>query len=314
MPRNAAVRFDSANTQAIVRSERPHRERSPKKIHHSAPSAIKSPCPRIPAPQIERIKQRHVMGQSQREIARADRRSRPTIARIVKGGSILLCSLNEIRAEECEYLRTEMPSVLHQLTEDLLAGTLPTESAWYGDLVLKLMQSVGRVGSDLLSATELPEALSTVAWNARNMAEMWIWTKYCGSSKENAWRFHSDALRDSKGIVLSLAQLNKFAGSRWEQEQHMDEILDHVAQTRLGLDSIDASYASVSSAAKEMGLSEWYLPTDRFLSKCAHPTAILVIGIMHQTESLRDMQSVCLLLGTRAARQCNLICNGSFTP
>src|ERR1700723_619772 len=129
-----------------------------------------------------------------------------------------------------------MPSVLRQLTEDLLAGTLPIESAWYGDLVLKLMQSVGRVGSDLLSATESPEALSTVAWNARNMAEMWIWTKYCGSSKENAWRFHSDALRGSKGIVLALAQLNKFAGSRWEQEQHMHEMLDHVAQARLGLD------------------------------------------------------------------------------
>ncbi|HSY66713.1 MAG TPA: helix-turn-helix domain-containing protein [Terriglobales bacterium] len=46
-------------------------------------------CPRIPAPQIERIKQRHIMGQSQREIARAEGRSRPTIARIVKSEEML---------------------------------------------------------------------------------------------------------------------------------------------------------------------------------------------------------------------------------
>jgi DNA invertase Pin-like site-specific DNA recombinase len=86
MPQNTpqAVRSGSTSTQAIVRSDRPHWERSPKKIHHSAPSVTKLPCPRIPAPQIERIKQRHIMGQSQREIARAEGRSRPTIARIVK--------------------------------------------------------------------------------------------------------------------------------------------------------------------------------------------------------------------------------------
>ena len=35
-------------------------------------------------PQVERIKERHILGQSQREIARAEGRSRPTIARIVK--------------------------------------------------------------------------------------------------------------------------------------------------------------------------------------------------------------------------------------
>ena len=86
MPQNTpqAVRPNASGTQAIVRSERPHRERSLKKSHHPVPSVTKLPCPRIPAPQIERIKQRHIMGQSQREIARAEGRSRPTIARIVK--------------------------------------------------------------------------------------------------------------------------------------------------------------------------------------------------------------------------------------
>jgi hypothetical protein len=85
MARNTAVRFGTASTQAMVRSERPHWDHPPKKSCHSVPRVTKSPCPRIPRPQIERIKQRHIMGQSQREISRAEGRSRPTIARIVKG-------------------------------------------------------------------------------------------------------------------------------------------------------------------------------------------------------------------------------------
>ncbi len=87
MPRNTqqAVRPNASGTQAIVRSKRAHLEPPPNKSCHSAPPVTKSPCPRIPAPQIERIRQRHILGQSQREIARAEGRSRPTIARIVKG-------------------------------------------------------------------------------------------------------------------------------------------------------------------------------------------------------------------------------------
>jgi transcriptional regulator with XRE-family HTH domain len=110
MPRNTsqAVRSGSASTQAIVRSEQPHWEPPPKKINHSAPSVTKLPCPRIPAPQIERIKQRHIMGQSQREIARAEGRSRPTIARIVKG-------------EEMQAFVQEMRERFYGLAPDALA-------------------------------------------------------------------------------------------------------------------------------------------------------------------------------------------------
>lgn len=80
-----AVRSGSSGNRAIVRAERAHGELPPNKSCHFAPPVTKVACPRIPAPQIERIKQRHIMGQSQREIARAEGRSRPAIAKIVKG-------------------------------------------------------------------------------------------------------------------------------------------------------------------------------------------------------------------------------------
>ena len=88
-----------------------------------------------------------------------------------------------------------------------------------------------------------------------------------------------------------------------------------MAKTKLGLDSLDADYERVSSAAKEVGLSEWYWPTNKFLSKYAHPTAMLVIGIMHQTEKLRDMQSVAVSLTERMRLIGAMwIFKGWFTP
>lgn len=213
-------------------------------------------------------------------------------------------TFDEIRRGECEYLRTELPSRLRAITELLLRGEFPSESAWCGTLILKLMQSVEHVGRDLLAATESPEALAAVAWNARNMVELRIWVRYCGSSEQNARRFYEDALRDMKGLVLSLSKMNKYIGRAYEQEQAAHEMIDQLAKTTLGLESIGAEFESVANAAKAVGLSEWYLPVNKYLSKLAHPTALLVIGIKHQTERLRDMQSGCLAHGSFAARQC----------
>jgi hypothetical protein len=75
------VQLDSASTRP---SEQTCLERQPKRSYRPVASITKKPCSRVPPPQVERIKERHILGQSQREIARAEGRSRPTIAKIVK--------------------------------------------------------------------------------------------------------------------------------------------------------------------------------------------------------------------------------------
>ena len=117
------------------------------------------------------------------------------------------------------------------------------------------MQSVARVGSDLLAATESPEALPAVAWNARNMVELAVWVRYCGKSEKNARHFHEDAFRDLKDIVFTLAQLHKLIGRRHHLEASAHEKLDLMAKIKLKPDSLDADYERVSSAAKEVGFS-----------------------------------------------------------
>ncbi len=110
MPRNTsqAIRLGSASAQAMVRSGHSHLERPPKQGYHPEPSVTRMPRSRIPRPQIERIKQRHILGQSQREIARAERRSRPTIARIING-------------EEMQAFVQEMRERFYALVPDALA-------------------------------------------------------------------------------------------------------------------------------------------------------------------------------------------------
>ncbi len=75
MPRNTAVRFGSASTQAMVRSAN-HRKH-PRKTTKARGSYL-------PEPKILRIQQRYINGQNKSEIAREEKCDRETVARIVR--------------------------------------------------------------------------------------------------------------------------------------------------------------------------------------------------------------------------------------
>ncbi|HSY66705.1 MAG TPA: hypothetical protein VK829_19095 [Terriglobales bacterium] len=75
MPRNAAVRFGSTDTQAIVRSAN-HRKQ-PRKTTKARGSYLSKP-------KILRIQQRYLNGQNKSEIAREEKCDRETVTRIVQ--------------------------------------------------------------------------------------------------------------------------------------------------------------------------------------------------------------------------------------
>lgn len=73
--------------------------------------------------------------------------------------------------------------------------------------------------------------------------------------------------------------------------------------TLLGITELDAKFLNVSDAAKAVGLHEnWYAPLFKMLSKFAHPTAGLVIGLAHQDEHSRGLQTTCATMGVFFAR------------
>jgi hypothetical protein len=86
MPRNTspAVRSGSAETQSIVRSERPHLQRSRPNVRKSPRKPAKTRGSYLPETKVLRIQQRYLAGQNKSEIAREEHCDRETVARIVQ--------------------------------------------------------------------------------------------------------------------------------------------------------------------------------------------------------------------------------------
>jgi hypothetical protein len=60
----------------------------PNPVYHNQPSSAKNANSRIPGPQFQRIVQRHMRGQSVREISRTENRSREAVTRIVNSDEV----------------------------------------------------------------------------------------------------------------------------------------------------------------------------------------------------------------------------------
>jgi hypothetical protein len=84
MPRNAAVRFDSASTEAMVRSAQANLNRSTSNQRKHPRKTTKTRGSYFPEPKILRIQQRYINGQNKSEIAREEQVDRGTVARIVQ--------------------------------------------------------------------------------------------------------------------------------------------------------------------------------------------------------------------------------------
>jgi hypothetical protein len=208
-----------------------------------------------------------------------------------------------VRESNRQELETTIPKLLKVLIEGLdTCRTLMEE--WHYLLLGKIAISIGRVCQDLLNTSEW-DALPGAAWNARNLLELWVWTKYCCASRVTARRFHEDCLRDSQGLTDSYFKMCDVVGLDRGLEPRMREQIQAVACDQLGIESLDAGYERVAKAAATVGLDNWYLPCNAFLSKFAHPTAFLVVGVMHQQdESLREFQAALTTQGVFFAHQC----------
>ena len=175
---------------------------------------------------------------------------------------------------------------------------------WRLALTVDLVDAIERNCEQLLETMD-KDRLPAAAWIARNLLELLVWVKYCGVSRENAWRFHEDALRDAKGLMDAHAKSCAAMGIENETAAIAAERLQQVASEKLGLEDIDADFLAVSKAAKTPGvdLGDRFGPFHRSLSKFAHPTAGLVHGITHQAEACRQLQAVFTTQGVYYAAQ-----------
>jgi hypothetical protein len=134
--------------------------------------------------------------------------------------------------------------------------------------------------------------ISVLAWQARNLMELWVWCLYCTKSIENARRLYEDAGRDMLSMVSAYtksvdgkAELTGVI----EQMKLAEEDLRGRAVSE-GIENLDGSYKRVDDAAKECGVGNYYSLFFKMASKFAHPTAMLMLTPLDKLKDsgLRD--------------------------
>jgi hypothetical protein len=161
----------------------------------------------------------------------------------------------------------------------MLSG--PPTDALHLDVLKKLKDNVDlNLGELDLAFQSRP--LGAVAWVARNLLELALWSEQCGKSKENANEFMLDATRDAADMVnipdgpLVLTSLKPVR----------QDLLDKAAAD--GFD-IEQAYQRVNEIAQSAGRADTYKYFNKLLSKFAHPTAIAVFSLGSDKEKgLRD--------------------------
>ena len=122
---------------------------------------------------------------------------------------------------------------------------------------------------------------SLLAWRARNLLELSVWSTYIARTRENARRLYEDAGRDAKDVLDVLAHWGEGAGLPVDW---LSRIADGKSDLSLraaseGIESLDDPYLRVEGAAGECGLKDKFKVLNKMLSKFAHPTAMQILGV-----------------------------------
>jgi hypothetical protein len=119
-----------------------------------------------------------------------------------------------------------------------------------------------------------------LAWRARNLLELLVWSMYCAKSRDNARRLYEDAGRDALDVFGAF----KAWGEKTAQSTDWLDAFTNAGQdlsqraVLVGIETLDGSYKRVTEASKECGIENHYALSFKMLSKFAHPTAMEILA------------------------------------
>jgi hypothetical protein len=140
-------------------------------------------------------------------------------------------------------------------------------------LTLKTIGQAIEIHKSYLEAMSTNNFTPGIAWTARNLLELAVWTRYCLSSERNAKTFFQDAARDSIS-VMDLPQEVLKPSKRESFKQIREQLLKNAAEDQIESPDI---YTRVANAAREMN-TPYFGKINMILSKWAHPTALSVFS------------------------------------
>jgi hypothetical protein len=119
-------------------------------------------------------------------------------------------------------------------------------------------------------------SVSVVAWRARNLLELFVWAVYCMGGIPNARRIYEDAGRDVTDMYSAFQKWGQATAQDADFISRFADAKQDLARRAAaeGIEELDASYARVSTIAKEVGMGDHFSVGFKLLSKWAHPTAM----------------------------------------
>ena len=165
-----------------------------------------------------------------------------------------------------------------------LAVNPGSDNGWWVHLVGSLCSLNFSEYLSLKWAYENEQDAPLLAWRARNLLELAVWTRYCAQDRENARRLFEDAGRDTREVYdkfLAFGKAGLFTGeipSDWAEPFENAKQALHERARAEGIDSLDGRYMDVSAAADECGIAAHFGLINKFLSKFTHPTALRILA------------------------------------
>ena len=163
-----------------------------------------------------------------------------------------------------------------------LAANPGIDNEWYVQVLASLCAQVFSEYLLLKRAYEerRQDESSLLAWRARNLLELSVWSIYCSKNREHVRRLYEDAGRDVIGIFSAFEKW----GAATAQSPDFLELFMGAKQdlsnraTSDGIESLDGPHKQVSEAAKECGIGDHFGVSYKVLSKFAHPTAMRILA------------------------------------
>jgi Family of unknown function (DUF5677) len=174
-----------------------------------------------------------------------------------------------------------------------LAANPGEGNEWYVQLIGSLCSQVFSEYLHLKNAYAAEGDVSLLAWRARNLLELLVWSMYCSKSRENAHRLYEDAGRDVLGLFSAFETWGQAEAQPPNWLKPLATAKQALSQraTADGIENLDGSYKRVSDAAKECGIGEPYAVYFKILSKFAHPTSMQILA--PPDEAKYALQRVC---------------------
>lgn len=169
-----------------------------------------------------------------------------------------------------------------------LAANPGVDNAWWVQLFASLCS---QVFSEYLLLKRVHEGKlngspSLLAWCARNLLELSVWSMYCSKGRKNARRFYEDAGRDTRDMFTAFTKWGAATAQSTDWLEPFTSAKLDLSQRAAsdGIESLDGPYKRVSEAAKECGIGHHFSLSYQMLSKFAHPTAMQILAPPDETK------------------------------